>query len=150
MLVREGSLAEVVSVVENVDEFVHKETVISLQSRLGNKRGLVLVAEHDGQLLGFKIGYEIDSTIFYSWFGGVARHARHRGVAQALLDYQEKWVKEHEYKKITVKSRNQYPSMLRLLLKNGYLIEGVDKRTPLVESRIMFSKCLFDVSNDSK
>ncbi|MGF1750626.1 GNAT family N-acetyltransferase [Vibrio cionasavignyae] len=142
MLIREGSLKEVAEIVATIDEFSHKESVESLASRLSDRRSLVLVAESSGELLGFKIGYEIDNHTFYSWFGGVTSHARRLGVAQALLEWQERWVTAQSYQAITVKSRNQFPSMLRLLLKNGYLIEGYEQRTPLIESRIMFIKTL--------
>ncbi|MCL9776482.1 GNAT family N-acetyltransferase [Vibrio methylphosphonaticus] len=142
MLIREGSLKEVADIVATIDEFSQKETEESLASRLNDKRSLVLVAESNGELLGFKIGYEIDGLTFYSWFGGVTRHARRLGVAQALLEWQENWVSQHAYQMITVKSRNQFPSMLRLLIKNDYLIEGYEHRVPLVESRIMFIKTL--------
>ncbi|MCW8346665.1 GNAT family N-acetyltransferase [Vibrio sp. ZSDZ65] len=142
MLIREGSLKEVADIVATIDEFSHKESVESLASRLGDKRSLILVAESNGELVGFKMGYEIDNGTFYSWFGGVTSQARRLGVAQALLEWQERWVTAQSYQAITVKSRNQFPSMLRLLLKNGYLIEGYEQRTPLIESRIMFIKTL--------
>lgn len=140
MQIRLGTLAEAVQVVQEIGEFIRKETVETLAQRLAGKRDLILIAEEDGQLLGFKIGYELDSETFYSWFGGVSSLARNRGVAQQLLDAQEQWVAEQGYGKLTVKSRNQFPAMLRLLLRNGYLIENFEKTEPLAESRIHFVK----------
>ncbi|MFG0605750.1 GNAT family N-acetyltransferase [Vibrio mimicus] len=140
MLVREGSLNEVTQIVAQISEFAKSENEQSLQARLENKPNLVLVAENNGELLGFKIGYKLDSETFYSWFGGVAPAARGHGVAQRLLEVQEAWVLEQGYKRIKVKSRNQFPAMLRLLIKNGYLIENYEKKDPIIESRIHFSK----------
>ncbi|EKO3510461.1 GNAT family N-acetyltransferase [Vibrio fluvialis] len=140
MQIRLGTLAEAAQVVQEIGEFIRKETVETLAQRLAGKRDLILIAEEDGQLLGFKIGYELDSETFYSWFGGVSSLARNRGVAQQLLDAQEQWVAERGYGKLTVKSRNQFPAMLRLLLRNGYLIENFEKTEPLAESRIHFVK----------
>lgn len=140
MQIRLGTLAEAAQVVLEIGEFIRKETVETLAQRLAGKRDLILIAEEDGQLLGFKIGYELDSETFYSWFGGVSSLARNRGVAQQLLDAQEQWVAEQGYGKLTVKSRNQFPAMLRLLLRNGYLIENFEKTEPLAESRIHFVK----------
>ncbi|MCG6369822.1 GNAT family N-acetyltransferase [Vibrio fluvialis] len=140
MQIRLGTLAEAEQVVQEIGEFSRKETVETLAQRLAGKRDLILIAEEDGQLLGFKIGYELDSETFYSWFGGVSSLARNRGVAQQLLDAQEQWVAEQGYGKLTVKSRNQFPAMLRLLLRNGYLIENFEKTEPLAESRIHFVK----------
>lgn len=142
MKIREGSLSEVVTVVTEIDEFIVKENEQSLAQRLEGKRHLILVAEQQGQILGFKIGYELDSDTFYSWFGGVSPKARNLGLAQKLLDVQESWVVKQGYQQLKVKSRNQFPAMLRLLLRNNYLIENFEPYEPLLESRIHFVKQL--------
>ncbi|MBD0787868.1 GNAT family N-acetyltransferase [Vibrio sp. Y2-5] len=142
MKIREGSLSEVVTVVSEIDEFIVKENEQSLAQRLEGKRHLILVAEQQGQILGFKIGYELDSETFYSWFGGVSPKARNLGLARKLLDVQEFWVIDHGYQQLKVKSRNQFPAMLRLLLRNNYLIENFEPYEPLLESRIHFVKQL--------
>ena len=139
-IVREGSLEEVVSVVEQIAEFARKESVASLSERLAGKTSLILVAEEAGVLLGFKIGYELDENTFYSWFGGVLPIARNKGVAQAQLDIQEQWVKQQGYQQLKVKSRNLFPAMLRLLLKNGYLIEKLEEKEDINAHRIHFLK----------
>ncbi|MEZ8240599.1 GNAT family N-acetyltransferase [Vibrio splendidus] len=139
-IVREGSLEEVVSVVEQITEFARKESVASLSERLAGKTSLILVAEEAGVLLGFKIGYELDENTFYSWFGGVSPLARNKGVAQAQLDAQEQWAQEQGYKQLKVKSRNQFPAMLRLLLRNGYLIEKFEEKEDINAHRIHFLK----------
>ncbi|MDH5937894.1 GNAT family N-acetyltransferase [Vibrio splendidus] len=140
VIVREGSLEEVVSVVEQITEFAKKESVASLSERLAGKTSLILVAEEAGVLLGFKIGYELDENTFYSWFGGVSPLARNKGVAQAQLDIQEQWVKQQGYQQLKVKSRNLFPAMLRLLLKNGYLIEKLEEKEDINAHRIHFLK----------
>lgn len=142
VVIREGSLEEAVCIVEQIDEFTHKETVESLSERLEGNKSLILIAEEQGQLLGFKIGYQLDEHTFYSWFGGVSSAARNKGVAQKQLDIQEEWAKIQGYKQLKVKSRNQFPAMLRLLLRNGYMIENFEKKEDLKESRIHFVKAL--------
>lgn len=142
MKIREGSLSEVVTVVTEIDEFIVKENEQSLAQRLEGKRHLILVAEQQEQILGFKIGYELNSDTFYSWFGGVSPKARNLGLAQKLLDVQESWAIEQGYQQLKVKSRNQFPAMLRLLLRNNYLIESFEPYEPLSESRIHFVKQL--------
>lgn len=140
---RQGTLEECVQVVEQIQEFAHKETVESLSARLeGKARSLIQVAQEGDKLLGFKIGYQLDEQTFYSWFGGVSSLARNKGVAQKLLEIQEQWVAEQGYKQLKVKSRNQFPAMLRLLVRNGYLIENFEEKHPLIESRIHFVKQL--------
>ncbi|MDL5026017.1 MULTISPECIES: GNAT family N-acetyltransferase [Vibrio] len=140
VVVREGSLEEVVSVVDQISEFAKKESIASLSERLTGKKNLILVAEESGVLLGFKIGYELDQHTFYSWFGGVSPLARNKGVAQAQLDAQEQWVQEQGYRQLKVKSRNQFPAMLRLLLRNGYLIEKFEEKEDINDHRIHFLK----------
>lgn len=139
---REGTLEECVEVVNQINEFAQKETVESLAARLKGRRYLIQVAQEGEQLLGFKIGYELDAETFYSWFGGVSPLARNKGVAQTLLDVQEAWVAKQGYLRLKVKSRNQFPAMLRLLLRNGYLIEHFEEKAPLIESRIHFVKMM--------
>lgn len=142
MKIREGRLCEVVEVVADIDEFVTKETEQSLSERLEGKPHLILVAEDQGQLMGFKIGYELDTETFYSWFGGVSPKARNMGLAQQMLDRQEQWVKSKGYQRVKVKSRNQFSAMLRLLLRNHYLIEHFEPYELLSDSRIHFVKQL--------
>ena len=142
MLIREGTLEEALQVVTRVKEFTNEETIESMAQRLGDKNSLILVAEKNGSILGFKIGYELDDDTFYSWFGGVAPQARNEGVAQMLLEAQEEWVADQGYKTLKVKSRNQFPAMLRLLLRNGYLIEKFDENLNLRESRVHFIKAV--------
>ncbi|ERM59095.1 N-acetyltransferase family protein [Vibrio cyclitrophicus] len=140
IIVREGSLEEVVSVVEQISEFAKNESVASLAERLAGKKSLILVAEDDDVLLGFKIGYALDQHTFYSWFGGVSPLARNKGVAQAQLEAQEAWVQKQGYEQLKVKSRNQFPAMLRLLLRNGYLIEKLEEKEDINAHRIHFLK----------
>ncbi|HCG5911270.1 TPA: GNAT family N-acetyltransferase [Vibrio parahaemolyticus] len=142
MLIREGTLEEALQVVTRVKEFANGETLDSMSQRLGDKNSLILVAEKNGAIVGFKIGYEQDEDTFYSWFGGVAPQARNEGVAQMLLEAQEEWVAEQGYKTLKVKSRNQFPAMLRLLLRNGYLIEKFEEKINLRESRVHFIKAM--------
>ncbi|MDV6253224.1 GNAT family N-acetyltransferase [Vibrio sp. EA2] len=142
MLIREGTLEEALQVVTHVKEFANRETIESMAQRIGDKNSLILVAEKNGTILGFKIGYELDDDTFYSWFGGVAPQARNEGVAQMLLEAQEEWVADHGYKTLKVKSRNQFPAMLRLLLRNDYLIEKFEKNVNIRESRVHFIKAM--------
>jgi ribosomal protein S18 acetylase RimI-like enzyme len=120
-LIREGTLEEVIQVVARITEFTRGETLGSLAERLADKKSLILVSENAGVIFGFKIGYALDNDTFYSWLGGVAPEARNESLAQRLLETQEEWVAEHGYKTLKVKSRNQFPAMLRLLLRNNYL-----------------------------
>jgi len=142
MRVRQASLAEAIIVLNQISEFDHLETEDSLMQRLAGHASLILVAEHNGCLVGVKIGYRLSDSVFYSWLGGVAPAGRRMGVAQALLDAQEAWVIEQGYREIKVKSRNCFPSMLSLLMKNSYLIDDIEKKGNVADYRIYFSKLM--------
>ena len=142
MKIRQASLAEATEVLARISEFAQPADEHALEVRLRGKAPLILVAELDGQLVGVKIGYRLSETCFYSWLGGVAPEGRCNGVAQALLEAQETWVKQQGFEELRVKSRNRFPAMLRLLLRNGYLIEHMEKKDGLEDYRLHFVKNL--------
>lgn len=142
MQICEASLAEAVTVLAAISEFAHSESVASLEARLGDKPRSVLVAEVAGELVGVKIGYAKSDTEFYSWLGGVAPQGRGQGVAQALLEAQEAWVKAQGYQTLSVKSRNRFAAMLRLLLRNQYQIVDLEKKDGVEDYRLYFTKRL--------
>ncbi|MGF1693343.1 N-acetyltransferase family protein [Photobacterium kagoshimensis] len=142
MQVRQASLEEALEVLVTISEFDHVETLESLQARLADQPTLVLVAEVNKQLVGVKIGYAKSETEFYSWIGGVSPSGRGHGVAQALLEAQETWVKAQGYQRLTVKSRNRFAAMLRLLLRNGYYIVELEKKGTSLDYRLFFEKIL--------
>lgn len=126
--IREASVEEALAVLHRIVEFAAPISLAELTTRLATKPALILVAENQQQLVGVKIGYALDKQVFYSWLGGVLPAGRGHGVAQALLEAQEAWVIEQGYQQLTVKSRNRFPAMARLLMRNGYLIEDIEKR----------------------
>ncbi|PSU30184.1 GNAT family N-acetyltransferase [Photobacterium lutimaris] len=142
MHIREASIEEAVTVLATITEFARPATEDELRKRLRGHRVLILVAEIDGELAGVKIGYQLSEDCFYSWLGGVAPLGRRGGVAQALLEAQEEWVVAHGYQTLRVKSRNRFPAMLRLLLRNGYQVEHLEKKDGIEDFRLHFVKSL--------
>ncbi|WP_064606428.1 GNAT family N-acetyltransferase [Photobacterium sp. J15] len=142
MKIRQTDIAEAVTVLARIKEFASPADEAALEARLKGREPLILVAEKDGQLVGVKIGYRLSETCFYSWLGGVAPEGRCSGVAQALLEAQEAWVAEQGYQELRVKSRNRFPAMLRLLLRNSYLIEHMEKKDGIEDYRLHFVKSL--------
>ncbi|UTV27660.1 GNAT family N-acetyltransferase [Photobacterium atrarenae] len=143
MKIRQASIAEAAAVLAQIEEFAYPADEAGLQSRLQGHRSLILIAEIEGQPVGIKIGYALSETCFYSWLGGVTAEARGYGVAQALLTAQETWMREQGYVEVRVKSRNRFSAMLRLLLRNGYQIEHLEKKDGLADYRLHFIKDLF-------
>jgi GNAT superfamily N-acetyltransferase len=112
----------------------------SIAAFLADKEHLALVALYHQTPAGFKIAYTQSDICLYSWLGGVHPQYRKLGIASALLDYQENWARQHGFQKITVKSMNKYPDMLRFLIKNGYAITGTEQQSHSKEIKIRFEK----------
>jgi len=137
-----GTVEAAYDVFLNVPELDRYLSLDDIRSRLADG-ALILIYEIADVPVAFKIGYPLNSDEFYSWLGGVLPNHRKAGIAQQLLDYQERWVKEQGYRTISVNSMNRYPSMIRLLVRNGYRIFKVDD-FDTDEERIRFRKILSD------
>jgi predicted GNAT family acetyltransferase len=86
----------------------------------GKPRLLVNVAWNNSQVIGYKIGYELDKRKFYSWLGGVDTRFRGHGVASKLMEQQHQYLKENEYHFVQTKTMNKWRSMLILNIKSGF------------------------------
>jgi len=109
---------------------------IELHSKLNGLKVLAVKAEHFSKTVGFKIGYELDASRFYSWLGGVLPEYRKQGIGATLLQFQEHLAFELGYRVIEVKSMNRFPAMLNLLASNDYQVIGQEGE------KIRFSKQL--------
>ncbi len=111
------------------------------QRRLSGDSALVLLATADGEPVGFKAGYDrYRDGSWYSWMGGVLEPWRGQGVAQLLLQAQEKWVAEQGYATLYVKTRNRHKRMMAFLAINDYDIIRVEEKSSLAEARILYAK----------
>lgn len=141
--IREGSVKDVAALQKLIPEFSKKHSEISISERLKDRISLILIASVNGTDVAFKVGYQVSDNEFYSWIGAVLPQYRKLGVAQALLSQQEAWVKKHVglcY--IRVKSMNQFPAMMSLLINNGYQIHGYEDNGNITSSKVLFIKQL--------
>lgn len=97
---------------------------------------------YEQELVGFKAGYELDETKYYSWMGAVSKAHRKLGVALALTNEQHTWVKASGYELIQTKSDNRHKAMIALNLKAGFDIVGTEKTTLSPVLKILFEKKL--------
>jgi len=141
-LIRAGSIAEVVAISAQIPEFSNPHQAEEYEKRLKDLPSLVQIAECEGKIAGFKVGYAKDEQLFYSWMGAVLPEFRQFGVAKALAVEQEKWAKAQGFTRIQFKTRNRLKAMLHFALGNGFDIIAVEPRESLGEYRILLEKVL--------
>lgn len=106
------------------------------------KNATVFCFYYEQELVGFKAGYELDETKYYSWLGAVSTKHRKLGVAQALMQEQHAWAKAQGYALMQTKSDNRHKAMMSLNLKVGFDIVGTEQTTLSPVLKILFEKKL--------
>ena len=141
--IKEALPTELLWVHARIPEFPEKASLDFYTGRLKDRIFLALVAENDGELLGFKVGYQSDTpNTFYSWMGGVRPEFRKHRIADALAAYQENWARERGYKQIFFKTRNRFPAMISFGLKRGFRIIEVIHKGGVEDYRVVMRKQL--------
>jgi GNAT superfamily N-acetyltransferase len=141
--IREASPDELLWVHERIPEFSEKVSLEFYTDRLRDRVYLALVAEKDGELLGFKVGYQDNvPDTFYSWMGGVRPEFRKDGIADALAEYQENWARERGFKRVYFKTRNRFPAMISFGLKRGFKIIKVIPKGGVEDYRVVMKKVI--------
>uniref|UniRef100_UPI004047AF61 GNAT family N-acetyltransferase n=1 Tax=Algoriphagus sp. TaxID=1872435 RepID=UPI004047AF61 len=140
---REASLAELLWVHERIFEFPGKASLSFYQDRLQHRLSLALVAIWEGELAGFKVGYQSElPETFYSWMGGVIPEFRGKGIATALAEEQERWAKAQGFTAVFFKTRNRFPAMIQFGIKRGFKIVDLHPKGGIEDYRIVMHKNL--------
>ena len=116
----------------NQEIFQFGETEQHLSEFLQNRtKILICLAFHDGQPIGYKIGFQERTYYFESWRGGVLPKYRGNGIAQHLLTLQHDWCTEKGFRIVTTITSNNNTAMLIVNLRNGFEIVGTsfDRRS---------------------
>ncbi|MDB2386146.1 GNAT family N-acetyltransferase [Shewanella sp.] len=108
-----------------IPEFDQPYSSQVISRRLLSGPALLLIARVEGDIAGFKLGYQHSNETFYSWLGGVLPDYRGLGLAKSLLEYQEHWAKMQGYKQMEVKTQNRFPAMLNMLIGHQYQITAM-------------------------
>ena len=138
---REASLAELLWVHERIFEFPGKASLSFYQDRLQHRLSLALVAVWEGELAGFKVGYQSElPETFYSWMGGVIPEFRGKGIATALAEEQERWAKAQGFTAVFFKTRNRFPAMIQFGIKRGFKIVDLHPKGGIEDYRIVMWK----------
>ncbi|WP_025784598.1 GNAT family N-acetyltransferase [Sporosarcina sp. D27] len=97
----------------------------SLVSKAKSKpKILFTIGLERGEVVGYKIGYELNCLCFYSWLGGVNENHRNKGIASKLMYQQHLYLKGKGYKSVQTKTKNNWRNMLILNIRNGFDIIG--------------------------
>ena len=141
MQIREGRFEKCIKLSKIIPEFDSPYEMNEYEKRCDGVNHLSLIANIGNILVGFKIGYDRNKDgTFYSWMGGVIPNFRRNGVAHHLAVFQESWAKNIGYSHIRLKTRKKYESMIKLLLKRGFVIKDeIPMENPL-ETRIIMEK----------
>lgn len=108
--------------------------------KLRDKTKIMLLAAYEGQkLAGFKLGYQLNKTRFYSWLGAVSPEYRNIGLSKELLLRQHEWCRENKYEVIETKTMNKWKTTLHLNIDCGFLITGTEKNQR-GETKILMEK----------
>ncbi|MFK7908270.1 MAG: GNAT family N-acetyltransferase [Chitinophagales bacterium] len=139
--IRKGSILEATTITHQIPEFGKAYMTAEYVKRLDSVTHLILIAEIEGEIVGFKVGYEREQDgSFYSWMGGVLPAHRRKGVASLLAGRQEQWALLKGYQSVRFKTHNQHQGMLLCSIKRGFKIVDFDARATVDENRIILEK----------
>lgn len=113
---------------DKIDEIHRLNMLIFQEKRLINTLDhdylLIVGAELEGELVGFKIGYDWDDHSFYSAKGGVLPHVRRNGIARKLMFEMMNAVENDGFTRFLYHTfPNTNPGMLIMGLENGFKIQ---------------------------
>ena len=139
-----GSIDDAVAVSLQIPELRNPHSNEVYEQRLAGKQHIILIAIDGDKKVGFKVGYDKfqDGKNFYTWMGGVLPDFRKKGIADALAQQQEAWIKSKGYESVILKTRNQHRGMLIFALKNNFKIIDIEPRENIDEHRILLKKKL--------
>lgn len=109
-----------------------------------NAKDVIIIKAYDNdRLAGFAMCYDRYPGYFHLWELGVLKEHRHKGIASAIYNEVEAYARKKEYRGITMATFNIYQDSLRLALKRGYEIYGIDKTkefegNPKISLRLSF------------
>lgn len=125
---------------QQIPEFDRDLSHQTLMDKLGNQPHLLLLAYVEGELAGFKLGYQLNNEVFYSYLGAIHPEFRQLGLAQQLLSAQEQWAVNQGYRHMQVKTFNHFRGMLNLLIKNEYQIAALNQAEDLSKHELTLTK----------
>lgn len=111
---------------------------------------LMLVGWSDGAAVGFKLGYRLDDTTFYSAKGGVRAAHRRNGIARALLYAMLGAAEARGYERFVYDTfPNKHPGMTVMGLDEGFTVVRAGYSPRYQDYRLRFALPLDEESSGS-
>lgn len=111
---------------------------------------LIIVGWSEGTAVGFKLGYRLDETTFYSAKGGVREAYRRNGIARALLYAMLDIVEARGYGRFVYDTfPNKHPGMTVMGLDEGFSVIRAGYSPRYQDYRLRFALPLDEESNGS-
>lgn len=141
--IKEDSIDVAVKVNATIIEFDEPYSRDYFEERYKDKEKLILVAYVDNQPVGYTVSYDRNNDgSFYCWMAGVDPNFRRLGILGKLMEYLNDWAKSKDYKKITIKTRNNRREMLSFLVKAGFNFTEVQPQISIKDNRILLEKII--------
>lgn len=133
--------------IDEASSLVFGEAVASVRWRLKNMPAAsAACARVDGGLVGFKLGYAMSETKYYSWLGGVVPAFRRRGIAGALMKAQHDWLAAQGVALVETAADQANVAMGRVNLAHGYRVAGL--RAEPSRTQVLYLKSLRQGTTD--
>ncbi|MBQ4850841.1 GNAT family N-acetyltransferase [Pseudoalteromonas sp. MMG012] len=139
-IIKQGTLCDLLHIENDIPEFTSPKSVDDIRTKIDAHKHVLFVAYIEGKPVAYKLGYEKQSRLFYSWLGAVLPDYRGLGIAKSLLLHQEAYAKREGYQVIEVKSMNRFKRMLQMLIAYDYHIVGCTRLDDNSDSKITFRK----------
>ncbi len=102
---------------------------------------IMLLADHDGEPVGFKIGYRVRNDIYYSAKGGVLPAYRRQGIARQLLRTLMDCARAKGYRRFAYDTfPNKHAGMTILGLVEGFRVTRADYNDEHRDYRLRLEK----------
>lgn len=111
------------------------------RNRLAGKTSLSLIAWDGDTIAGYAVAY-LEGDAVYIWLAGTAPDYRGRGVYSQIFEHIRRWPAARASVKIRLKTANSFPSMLRWLVKDGFMFVAIEQGETPMENRIIAERPL--------